>query len=71
MSIQTMNNAIADYFKTQPVVTAGLFGLYSRGEKNGRAPRRSLPSSERASTFFLAFQQGRPHCFLFPLQRAF
>ena len=33
MSTQTMNNAIADYFKTQPVVKAWLFGSYSRGEQ--------------------------------------
>ena len=28
-----MNNVIADYFKTQPVVKAWLFGSYSRGEQ--------------------------------------
>ena len=33
MSTQTMNNAIADYFKTQPVVRAWLFGSFARGEE--------------------------------------
>ena len=28
-----MNNAIADYFKTQPVVKAWLFGSFARGEQ--------------------------------------
>ena len=33
MSTQTMNQTIADYFKTQPVLKAWLFGSYSRGEE--------------------------------------
>lgn len=33
MSTQTMTNMIADYFKTQPVLKAWLFGSYSRGEE--------------------------------------
>ena len=33
MSTQAMNNAIADYFKTQPVVRAWLFGSFARGEE--------------------------------------
>ena len=28
-----MNNVIADYFKTQPVVKAWLFGSFARGEE--------------------------------------
>ena len=28
-----MNNAIADYFKTQPVLKAWLFGSFARGEE--------------------------------------
>ncbi|MBQ7427224.1 MAG: nucleotidyltransferase family protein [Prevotella sp.] len=28
-----MNNAIADYFKTQPVVKAWIFGSFARGEE--------------------------------------
>lgn len=33
MSIQTINNTIADYFKTQPVVKAWIFGSFARGEE--------------------------------------
>lgn len=33
MSIQVMQKTIADYFKTQPVLKAWLFGSYSRGEQ--------------------------------------
>ena len=33
MSTQMINKAIADYFKTQPVLKAWLFGSYSRGEQ--------------------------------------
>ena len=33
MSTQAMTQAIADYFKTQPVVKAWLFGSFARGEE--------------------------------------
>lgn len=33
MSTQAMTQLIADYFKTQPVLKAWLFGSYSRGEQ--------------------------------------
>ena len=33
MSTQTMNNVIAEYFKTQPVLKAWLFGSFARGEE--------------------------------------
>ena len=33
MSIQVMNKVIADYFKTQPVLKAWLFGSFARGEE--------------------------------------
>ena len=33
MSNQMMNKAIANYFKTQPVVKAWLFGSFARGEE--------------------------------------
>ena len=33
MSTQAMQQTIADYFKTQPVLKAWLFGSYSRGEE--------------------------------------
>ena len=33
MSTQMMNRVIADYFKTQPIVRAWLFGSFARGEE--------------------------------------
>ena len=33
MSMQAMTRQIAEYFKTQPVVKAWLFGSYARGEQ--------------------------------------
>ena len=33
MSTKVMQEQIADYFKTQPVLKAWLFGSYSRGEQ--------------------------------------
>ena len=33
MSIQAMSELIAQYFKTQPVLKAWLFGSFSRGEE--------------------------------------
>lgn len=33
MSIQAMTRRIADYFKTQPVVKAWLFGSFARGDE--------------------------------------
>jgi hypothetical protein len=34
MTTQTMTQQIADYFKTQPVLKAWLFGSYARGEEH-------------------------------------
>ena len=34
MDIQVLSQQIAEYFKTQPVLKAWLFGSYSRGEQN-------------------------------------
>ena len=32
-SLQSMKKAIAEYFKTQPIIKAWLFGSYARGEE--------------------------------------
>ncbi|MBQ3657613.1 MAG: nucleotidyltransferase domain-containing protein [Bacteroidales bacterium] len=32
-NLQSMKKAIAEYFKTQPIVKAWLFGSYARGEE--------------------------------------
>ena len=34
MSTQTMQKTIAEYFKTQPVLKAWLFGSFARGEES-------------------------------------
>ena len=34
MTTQAMTRLIADYFKTQPVMKAWLFGSFARGEEN-------------------------------------
>ena len=33
MSSKAMNKAIADYFKTQPILKAWIFGSFARGEE--------------------------------------
>ena len=37
MSTKTMNQVIANYFKTQPVLKAWLFGSFARGEETPRS----------------------------------
>ena len=37
MSTQAMTQIIADYFKTQPVLKAWLFGSYARGEQTSNS----------------------------------
>ena len=37
MSTQAMTQAIAEYFKTQPVLKAWLFGSFARGEETPRS----------------------------------
>ena len=37
MSSNVMIKTISDYFKTQPVLKAWLFGSYARGEENADA----------------------------------
>lgn len=37
MSTQNMIDMIADYFKTQPVLKAWLFGSYARGEETSKS----------------------------------
>lgn len=37
MSTQAMQQVIADYFKTQPVLKAWLFGSFARGEETPKS----------------------------------
>ena len=40
MSTQVLTKIIADYFKTQPVLKAWLFGSYARGEETPESDAR-------------------------------
>ena len=46
MSTQTMTQQIAEYFKTQPVLKAWLFGSYARGEHTS-GNRYNIPVCRR------------------------
>ena len=50
MSTELMKQQIADYFKTQPVLKAWLFGSFARGEET---PESDVDIEHRP--------QGRPH----------
>lgn len=50
MSTEMMTKAIADYFKTQPVLKAWLFGSFARGEET--------PKSD--VDILVEFDHGRP-----------
>ena len=54
-STQTMQKAIADYFKTQPVLKAWLFGSFARGEQK--------PSSD-VDILFVPDRSGKPFTLL-------
>ena len=47
MRTQTMTKQIADYFKTQPVLKAWLFGSYSRGEETSNSDIDILVNYDR------------------------
>ena len=53
MSTKTMNQVIANYFKTQPVLKAWLFGSFARGEET--------PRSDVDILFVLTVQANRLH----------
>ena len=49
MSTQTMQQMIADYFKTQPVLKAWLFGSFARGEETPESDIDILVKFDRTS----------------------
>ena len=53
MSKETMTKLIADYFKTQPVLKAWLFGSYSRGEQREDSDVDILIVPDRSQHFSL------------------
>lgn len=53
MSTQTMQHAIADYFKTQPVLKAWIFGSYARGEQTEESDIDILILPDKSQHFSL------------------
>ena len=53
MSTQTMTQMIADYFKTQPVLKAWLFGSYARGEQTAESDLDILILPDKSQHFSL------------------
>ena len=53
MTTQEISQIIADYFKTQPVLKAWLFGAFSRGEQTDRSDYLTCSSIFMISTNIL------------------
>ena len=53
MSTQTMTQLIADYFKTQPVLKAWIFGSYARGEQTPESDIDILILPDKSQHFSL------------------
>jgi len=58
MSTQAMTQAIAEYFKTQPVLKAWLFGSYARGEETSESDVDILFIPDRSGKPFTLFTMG-------------
>ena len=58
MNTQTMSKAIADYFKTQPVLKAWLFGSFARGEETTKSDVDILFVPDRSGKPFTLFTMG-------------
>lgn len=58
MSTQTMQQVIADYFKTQPVLKAWLFGSFARGEETPTSDVDILFVPDRSGKPFTLFTMG-------------
>ena len=52
MSTQAMQKTIADYFKTQPVLKAWLFGSFARGEETEESDVDILIQPEKSVGLF-------------------
>jgi len=59
MSTQNMINIIADYFKTQPVLKAWLFGSYARGEETSDSDVDVLFVPDRSGKPFTLFTMAK------------
>ena len=58
MNTQTMSKVIADYFKTQPVLKAWLFGSFVRGEETTKSDVDILFVPDRSGKPFTLFTMG-------------
>ena len=58
MSTETMTKIIADYFKTQPVLKAWLFGSFARGEETPRSDVDILFVPDYSGKPFTLFTHG-------------
>ncbi len=58
MNTQTMSKVIADYFKTQPVLKAWLFGSFARGEETTKSDVDILFVPDRSGKPFTLFTMG-------------
>ena len=59
MSTQNMIDMIADYFKTQPVLKAWLFGSYARGEETSDSDVDVLFVPDRSDKPFTLFTMAK------------
>ena len=59
MSTQNMIDLIADYFKTQPVLKAWLFGSYARGEETSDSDVDVLFVPDRSGKPFTLFTMAK------------
>ena len=58
MSTQDITKTIAEYFKTQPVLKAWLFGSYARGEQTPDSDIDILFVPDRSEKRFSLFKHG-------------
>ena len=58
MTTQAMTQAIAEYFKTQPVLKAWLFGSYARGEERPDSDVDIMFVPDRSGKPFTLFTMG-------------
>ena len=61
MTTQEMTQLISDYFKTQPVLKAWIFGSFARGEENEGSDVDILFVPDRSSKPFTLFTHGGMH----------
>ena len=58
MNTEAMNKTIAEYFKTQPVLKAWLFGSFARAEETPKSDVDILFVPDRAQKPFTLFTMG-------------